>query len=191
MKFSNRQISPRATVPRTGYRDHPIIIRSSAPNHPIGGSSTAMSRHRKSPDHSGRPRGIVRNRQRPEPEIRLDGGSFVLTILRPATQSAPSRNQVGTKSGPVTLRLESRPESMEIRILKLLTRKPLGKADLSAAMGQKAISGQLNKVIRILVADQTIEPTIPEKPTSRLQKYRLTQKGRRLLEQLEKEGGGK
>ncbi len=60
----------------------------------------------------------------------------------------------------------------------------MGKAQLSEAMGQKAISGQLNKVIRVLVADQTIEPTIPDKPTSRLQKYRLTEKGRRLLEQL-------
>nr|WP_156777980.1 ATP-dependent DNA helicase [Chlorobium ferrooxidans] len=56
-------------------------------------------------------------------------------------------------------------------------------------MGQKVISGQLNKVIRVLVTDQTIEPTIPEKPTSRLQKYRLTEKGRRLLEELGKGGG--
>ncbi len=56
-------------------------------------------------------------------------------------------------------------------------------------MGQKAISSQLNKVIRVLVADQTIEPTISDKPTSRLQKYQLTEKGHRLLEQLDKDGG--
>lgn len=55
-------------------------------------------------------------------------------------------------------------------------------------MGQKAISDQLNKVIRVLVADQTIEPTIPDKPTSRLQTYRLTEKGSRLLELLDKDG---
>lgn len=35
-----------------------------------------------------------------------------------------------------------------------------------------------------------IERTIPEKPTSRLQKYRLTDKGRALLDQLEKRGKG-
>jgi ATP-dependent DNA helicase RecG len=30
--------------------------------------------------------------------------------------------------------------------------------------------------------DTLIEPTIPDKPTSRLQKYRLTEKGRKSLE---------
>ena len=34
-----------------------------------------------------------------------------------------------------------------------------------------------------------IEPTIPDKPTSRLQKYRLTDKGRGVLEQCKKNGG--
>jgi hypothetical protein len=33
-----------------------------------------------------------------------------------------------------------------------------------------------------------IEMTIPDKPTSRLQKYRLTEKGRAVLEVMEKEG---
>jgi predicted HTH transcriptional regulator len=138
----------------------------------------------------------------PEPAIRLDGGSFVLTIWRKepqsGTKSAPSRDQVsppatGQVTGQVTAQPESQPElqpeSMELRILRLLSGKPLGKADLSTAMGQKAISGQLNKVIRVLVGDQTIEPTIPEKPTSRLQKYRLTDKGRALLAEWEKQGG--
>jgi ATP-dependent DNA helicase RecG len=60
----------------------------------------------------------------------------------------------------------------------------MGKAQLSQALGQKAVSGQLNKVIRMLVADQTIEPTIPDKPTSRLQKYRLTAKGHQVLKNI-------
>ncbi|NTW84410.1 MAG: DUF4062 domain-containing protein [Chlorobiaceae bacterium] len=134
----------------------------------------------------------------PEPEIRIDGGFWVLTIRRkkpePGAKSGPSRDQVpgqvGTQpeSQPES-RPESRPESMEIRALRQLVLNPMGKAQLSEAMGQKAISGQLNKVIRVLVADQTIEPTIPEKPTSRLQKYRLTEKGRRILDQLDKDGG--
>lgn len=122
-----------------------------------------------------------------EPEIRLDGGFFVLTIRR---KKPETRVQSGAQSrlgrDQVTGQPESQPESMEKRIFRQLARNPMGKAQLSEAMGQKTISGQLNKVIRELVADQTIEPTIPDKPTSRLQKYRLTEKGRDLLERLEK-----
>ena len=44
-------------------------------------------------------------------------------------------------------------------------------------MGQKKVSGQLNKVVRSLLEQEKIVHTIPEKPQSRLQKYRLTDKG--------------
>lgn len=84
-------------------------------------------------------------------------------------------------------RPESQPESLEIRVLRHLTASPLGKAELSARLGQKEISGQLNKVIRVLLGDQTIEMTIPDKPNSRLQKYRLTAKGRAWLAEHEAE----
>ena len=42
---------------------------------------------------------------------------------------------------------------------------------------------------KILANFDLNDRTIPEKPTSRLQKYRLTEKGRRLLEQMDKDGG--
>jgi ATP-dependent DNA helicase RecG len=68
---------------------------------------------------------------------------------------------------------ESQPESVEARVLRLLGEQPLGKAAISSALGQKIVSGQLNAVIRSLLAQGRIEYTIPEKPNSRLQKYRL------------------
>jgi len=49
----------------------------------------------------------------------------------------------------------------------------LGKAEFSLALGQRAVSGQLNKTIRTLLANNRIEMTRPETPQSRLQKYRL------------------
>ena len=66
----------------------------------------------------------------------------------------------------------------------------MSKADLSRSLGQKKISGQLNSVIRSPVADGSIGYTIPEKPRSRLQKYRLTDKGRAAVEGLSTRNAG-
>ena len=69
-----------------------------------------------------------------------------------------------------------------MRVLRQLATSPQGKAELSVGLGQKVVSGQLNKIVRFLLADQTIEYTIPDKPNSRMQKYRLTAKGRAWLD---------
>ena len=71
---------------------------------------------------------------------------------------------------------ESQPESalpLEARVLRLLAKGPMGKRDISTALGQKEVSGQLNKVIRALLTQGLIELTIANHPSSRLQKYRL------------------
>jgi len=67
------------------------------------------------------------------------------------------------------------------RVLHQLTNGPMSKAELSRGLGQKTISGQLNKVIRLLIGDGSIGYTIPEKPCSRLQRYRLKDQGRRAI----------
>ena len=71
----------------------------------------------------------------------------------------------------------SQPESLELRVLSLLMDGPLSKNELSSSLGQKRVSGQLNKVVRSLLEQGKVMHTIPETPQSRLQKYRLTDKG--------------
>lgn len=100
----------------------------------------------------------------PEPEFD-DSGGFKITIWRGKPESLP----------------EALPESLQSKVLVLLANGPMQKSELSKSLGQKAISSQLNTVVRELVADQLIEYTIPDKPNSRLQKYRLTDNGRREL----------
>ncbi len=73
---------------------------------------------------------------------------------------------------------ESRPKSLEARVLRQLANGPLSKTELSRRLGQKSVSGRLNQVVRALVSDGRIAFTIPDKPRSRLQKYRLTNEGR-------------
>ncbi|MBD3243672.1 MAG: hypothetical protein GF331_23985 [Chitinivibrionales bacterium] len=108
----------------------------------------------------------------PPLQVEADENWFTVTFRRSVTD----RPQSQLESQP-----ESQPESRRIagRLLALLISEPLSKKQMSTALGQKAISGQLNTVVRELVSDGLIEYTIPDKPTSRLQKYRLTGKGRR------------
>jgi len=72
---------------------------------------------------------------------------------------------------------ESRPESLVMRIIYLLRDQRLSKSQISTFLGQKMVSGQLRIVIKDLIRNGMIEYTIPDKPNSRLQKYRITPTG--------------
>lgn len=102
------------------------------------------------------------------PEIEADRDWYRFILRRP--ESRP-------ESQP-----ESRPESLEWRVLVILGDGALAKSEISAGLGQREVSGQLNRVMRKLLAEGTITYTIPEKPNSRLQKYRVTEQGRTRLE---------
>ena len=95
-------------------------------------------------------------------------------------QDGTSQEAVGTKSG-----LESGPEwgpeSIAVRTMTALHARPLSKSQIASALGHKSISSKLNTRIRELLERQLIEQTIPGKPNSRLQKYRLTAKGQQLI----------
>jgi ATP-dependent DNA helicase RecG len=62
----------------------------------------------------------------------------------------------------------------------------LGKKELATKLNHKTVSGELHKQIKILCNKKFIEMTMPDKPNSRLQKYRLTEKCRKLLNKLKK-----
>ena len=87
-------------------------------------------------------------------------------------------------------RPESRPESklalqlespLAAKLVWLLAEGPLGKAALAQALGHASVSGELNKQVTRLLAQMLIEMTLPDKPNSRLQKYRLTERGQAML----------
>ncbi|WP_349304640.1 Fic family protein [Halomonas sp. ATBC28] len=53
---------------------------------------------------------------------------------------------------------------------------------MARKLGHKCVSGELNKQVGNLRKQQLIKMTLPEKPNSRLQQYRLTLKGQRFLQ---------
>jgi len=92
---------------------------------------------------------------------------------------------IGQEPKPQALRLESRLESpLAAKILVILETSPLGNAALAEKLGHKTVSGELNKQVRRLVAKGLLEPTLPDKPTSRLQQYRLSKAGRHLFQEI-------
>ena len=124
-----------------------------------------------------------------EPRWEVEPGGVWLEFVFTRAGDGPRSRDVAHETahgewGQPESQPESKPESLTARVIRQLADGPMSKTDLSRSLGQKQISGQLNRVIRLLVADGSIEYTIPEKPRSRLQRYRLMDKGRAAVEGL-------
>jgi ATP-dependent DNA helicase RecG len=92
----------------------------------------------------------------------------------------------------VESKVESRVESvggLEDRIAAVVKLGPLSKSEIAIAVGKQKVDGQLHSAVRQMLQKGLIEYTLPDKANSRLQKYRLTEKGRQVLS--ERPGGGR
>ncbi len=120
----------------------------------------------------------------PNPEVR----SQVDARQGPSTEQVPhkypaSATEVTRPESRQESRLESRLESaLAAKIVLILKNGEQGKAGLATELGHQTVSGELNKQVKRLQVLGFIEMTMPEKPNSRLQKYRLANKGLSLLE---------
>ena len=103
---------------------------------------------------------------------------FRVTVMLPARGTAPTGSQPESRA-------ESEAESQELRVLAALRNSQLSKAQLASRLGLQAVTGALNRNVRQLLAAGLIEYSLPGKPKSRLQQYRVTPAG---LAQLNRAG---
>ena len=133
-----------------------------------------------------------RNAGLAEPEFTLTDG-FVITLRRKPERAFESvggqvAGQVaggatGEVAPPVTPPVTP---PVEVLIRLLGQAGALGNAEIRTHLGLKDRTHLRERYLDPALADGVIEPTIPEKPNSRLQKYRLTAKGAALLASLSK-----
>jgi ATP-dependent DNA helicase RecG len=74
-------------------------------------------------------------------------------------------------------------EAQSIRILGALSRGTLSARALADALGMRSKTGALKRTLSEMLSETLIEYTLPDKPNSRLQKYRLTLAGERALKE--------
>ena len=117
------------------------------------------------------------------PEVRTESGKEPRPGWRPESKGKPS-SESRPESGPRS-ELGPESESVERRVLTFLGRGPLSRSAISKALGHRSVSGGFKKAIQSLMTEGLIEYVIPGKPNSRLQKYRLTERGRTHLEHSE------
>jgi len=111
-----------------------------------------------------------------EPEFKIDGGFFVLKIWKKRVKKAKlesglSRDQVGTKLGlssdQVNILRKCKQEKKMSELMKITSRTNRTKFR--------------DQVLNILIEKGLLEMTVPDKPRSSKQKYRLAKKGEKYL----------
>jgi ATP-dependent DNA helicase RecG len=120
----------------------------------------------------------------PAPAWSHEAGSVFVTFA-PVPGAVPAGRESGLESG-ARVGLESGAEvkagDLLRSVLVSLQAGPLSRLQIARQLGHTRVSGAVNRTIRQLMDESLIEYTLPAKPNSRLQKYRLTEKGRQHLD---------
>lgn len=104
-------------------------------------------------------------------------------VGKPVSASLAASGPVYEDEAPVEALVEA-PVALtdtDKKILAALAAKPLSRSLLLAALGYSQPTGNYKAAMSKLLQTRLIEPTIPDKPNSRLQQYRLTANGKEAL----------
>jgi len=123
------------------------------------------------------------------PPVFEERHGFLVVTFKAQMVRAEEIKASGVESG-VELRGESRPESdTTSRIIYILQHTPKSRNEIALSLGHKSISGAMKKAMTNLLSEGLIVYTMPNKPNSRFQKYRLTTKGQSHIKKTMEETG--
>ncbi|HEY7886145.1 MAG TPA: helix-turn-helix domain-containing protein, partial [Cellvibrionaceae bacterium] len=109
-----------------------------------------------------------------EPKIEEVGLRLRVSVYLAASHTVNTeRAQSGAQSGAQSSTVSSASSQASL-ILAALADKPRSATELVTALGLKSKTGAFKRTIETLLEAGEIEYTLPSKPSSRLQKYRLT-----------------
>ena len=118
----------------------------------------------------------------PPPEFEFDDDHSYFLVRLPVHPKDKSRSESRSESwtNHEEWNVAWTTESVHHRVMVAIhPDAPLSRAELAAAIGHKSVTGALRQAITDLMTREFISYTLPDKPNSRLQKYRITNKGRR------------
>ena len=116
-----------------------------------------------------------------------------LSLLTKKNKDAPqvtgevTPQVAGEVTGEVTGEVAGKVTGEVCKLLNILEKEPLGRVAMQSVLKLQSQANFRDRYLVPALETGLIERTIPDKPNSRLQKYRLTNKGKALLAQLKKE----
>jgi hypothetical protein len=118
----------------------------------------------------------------PEPEVTYDGSGVIVEFRFPPEHVALGAGATAEAATPPVAPPVTPPVALPvITLLRTLANGPLGNTQLRAHLGLRDRTHVRTHYVAPALAAGLVELTIPGKPSSRLQQYRLTVAGRAAL----------
>ena len=126
---------------------------------------------------------IAKAENLPEPTIEELAGRVRFTLILPKILplTREQSRKGGLESTQVTGQVTGQVEAWSFDVLKICLDQPRTSAEIQKVTGIRHRETFQRNYLDRLLSEQILERTIPEKPNSRLQKYRLTDKGRKQI----------